>query len=108
MAKSHSQPVNLPGAWPLMNPLPCVGQHPPFGPISRPCLGQETKYTLSGLKVYFWLWRTCATWCKLLGAQFQILGALTPKEYITLQKERLRLFVAIWAYSSSIKHNKNK
>jgi len=43
----------------------------------------------------------------LLGAQLQILGAPTPKEYLRLQKERLRLHVANWAYSSSIEHNKN-
>ena len=45
---------------------------------------------------------------EILGAQLQILGAPTPKEIVTLQKERLRLCVAIWAYSSSIEHNENK
>jgi len=44
---------------------------------------------------------------KILGAELQILGAPTPKEYLTLQKEQLRLRVAIWAYSSSIEHNEN-
>ena len=45
---------------------------------------------------------------KILGAQLQIPVALSPKEYLTLQKEQLGLFVAIWAYSSSIKNNENK
>jgi len=45
---------------------------------------------------------------KILGAELQILGAPTPKEYLTLQKEQLRLCVANWAYSSSIEQNKNK
>ena len=31
-----------------------------------------------------------------------------PKKLVTLQKERLRLHVAIWAYSNSIEHNENK
>jgi len=31
MAKSFSQPVNLPGAWPLMNPLPGVQSFLPSG-----------------------------------------------------------------------------
>ena len=31
-----------------------------------------------------------------------------PKKLVTLQKEGLRLRVAIWAYSSSIEHNENK
>ena len=42
------------------------------------------------------------------GAQLQIPAAHTPKKYLTLQKEQLELLVAIWAYSSGIKHNKNK
>ena len=45
---------------------------------------------------------------KILGAQLQIPVAPTPKEYLTLQKEQLGLLVAIWAYSSSIKHNQKK
>jgi len=45
---------------------------------------------------------------KILGAQLQILGAPSRKEYLMLQKERFRLRVAIWAYSSSIEHNENK
>jgi len=32
-------------------------------------------------------------------AQLQILGAPTPKEYLMLQKEGLRLCVAIWTYN---------
>ena len=31
-----------------------------------------------------------------------------PQKLVMLQKERLRLCVAIWAYSSSIEHNENK
>ena len=34
--------------------------------------------------------------------------SIYPKRIVTLQKERLRLYVAIWAYSSSIEHNENK
>ena len=45
---------------------------------------------------------------KVFGAQLQILPAPTPKEQLTLQKERPGLRVAIWAYSSSIEHNENK
>ena len=44
---------------------------------------------------------------KNFGAQLQIPGALNPKRIVALQKERLRLRVAIWAYSSSIEHNEN-
>ena len=36
------------------------------------------------------------------GAQLKIPGALNRKRIVTLQKERLRLRVSIWAYSSSI------
>ena len=45
---------------------------------------------------------------KILGALLPILGAPTPKEYLTLQKKRFRLCVAIWAYDSSIEHSENK
>ena len=45
---------------------------------------------------------------KILGTQLQILGAPTLKEYLMLQKERLGLCIAIWAYSSSIEHNESK
>ena len=31
-----------------------------------------------------------------------------PKRIVTLQRERFRLHVAIWAYSSGIEHNENK
>ena len=55
--------------------------------------------------------RTCFASCacafKFLGALLQTLGAPILEEYLMLQKERLRLRVTIWAYSSSIEHNKN-
>ena len=66
-----------------------------------------------GTKFIFGFGSTCATRCNFLGAEFKILGAQlqipvapTPKEYLTLQKEQLGLLVAIWAYSSSIEHNR--
>ena len=81
--------------------------------------------TPAGLKVYFWLWehlcgqvyifrrtaKVLGAQLKILGAQLkiqQVLGAPTPKENLMLQKERLGLRVAIWAYSRSIQHNGNK
>ena len=77
----------------------------------------------TGSKFTFGFESTCATrceglgalpkfsgaWSKILGAQPQIIVAPTPKEYLlTLEKERLGLCAAIWAYSCSIEHNKNK
>ena len=80
----------------------------------------EIPSVVAGLKVYFWLnGSTCCDQVQIfrhtveilgaelksLGTQFQIVGAptCTPKEYFTLQKERLRLCVAnLWTYSSSI------
>ena len=76
---------------------------------------------MQGSKFIFGFGSTCATRSKfertaeilgaelkILGAQLQILGAPTPKEYLTLQKERLRLRVAIRTYSSSIEQKENK
>ena len=70
----------------------------------------RTRQEVQGSKFIFGFGSTCATRCKFLGAQLQILGAPTPKEYLVnmLQSERLRLHVALWAYSSSVKHNGNK
>ena len=72
-------------------------------------------YLVQGSKFIFGFGSTCATRCNFLGTEFKILGAQlqipiapTPIEYLTLQKERLRLLVSIWAYSSSIEHNENK
>ena len=66
---------------------------------------------IQGSKFIFGFGSTCATRCKFLGAQLQILYLAHPlqkKLYFTHQKERLSLRVAIWAYSSSIEHNENK
>ena len=69
----------------------------------------------SGLKVYFWLWgHLCdqvlifRRTAEILGTQLQILEAPTPKEHLKLQKEQLRLRVAIWAYSRNIEQKKSK
>ena len=42
MAKSRSQPVNLPGAWPLMNPLHVLQQFQ-FNYLCMQCIHRDVK-----------------------------------------------------------------
>ena len=77
---------------------------------------------IQGSKFIFGFGSTCGTRCKFQAhyrnfrrrvKSFKHTASLNtwntyPKRIITLQKKRLKLRVAIWAYSSSIEHNENK